>query len=103
MKVRSTVLPEEMWVRKTEIINDQLFLVLRVRSDINQVEVDDMDGKNHNEYEYEEVEISYPVNVDFTGIEEDYEAIIKAASQKKELESIVSMTVGEIRAKYTSK
>jgi len=58
---RSMVSPDTIWLRKTELADSGLFLVLRARSNIKQVTVDDMDGESHLEYEYDETETRYPV------------------------------------------
>lgn len=58
---RSMVSPDSIWLRKTELTDDSLFLILRVRSNIKQVTVEDVDGGSHTEYEYDENEIRYPV------------------------------------------
>ena len=58
---RSAVIPETVWVRKKELTDDGLFLILRVRANIHQVTVEDMDGESRTEYEYDEEEIKYQV------------------------------------------
>jgi len=58
---RSAVQPETIWVRKKELTDDGLFLILKVRSNIHQVTVEDMDGESHIEYKYDEEEIRYQV------------------------------------------
>ena len=55
--VKSTVKPEPIWVRR----KDGLLLTLRARWNIETVEVEDMDGKSHTEYEYDEAEITHTV------------------------------------------
>ncbi|MDP2730317.1 MAG: hypothetical protein Q8O55_07535 [Dehalococcoidales bacterium] len=57
--VRSMISPDTIWLRKTELTDGVLFLVLRVRSNIKQVTVNDSQGGNHVEYEYDEVETKY--------------------------------------------
>ena len=58
---RSMISPDTIYLRKTELTDDGLFLILRVRSNIQQATVEDTDGGNHTEYEYDENEIRYPV------------------------------------------
>jgi len=58
---RSMISPDTIWVRKTEFTDIGLLLVLRVRSNIKQVTVEDMDGRSHIEFEYDEMEVRYPV------------------------------------------
>ncbi|MFA5401504.1 MAG: hypothetical protein WC359_13725 [Dehalococcoidia bacterium] len=55
------VSPDTIWLRKTELTEDGLFLILRVRSNIRQITVEDADGGSHIEYEYDENEVRYPV------------------------------------------
>ncbi len=57
--VRSMISPDTIWLRKTELTDEGLFLVLRVRSNIKQVSVEDSAGGSHIEYEYDEVETRY--------------------------------------------
>ena len=63
-KVSSNVMPDAIWLRKTEIDNSQLYVVLKVRSNIVEVQAEDPDGKLVTQYEYDEVEIKYPVSVE---------------------------------------
>ena len=58
---RSMISPDTIWLRKTELTDDSLFLILRVRSNIQQVTIENGDGGSHTEYEYDENEIRYPV------------------------------------------
>ena len=58
---RSMVSPDTIWLRKTDLTDDGLLLILRVRSNIHQVTVEDADGGSHTEYEYDENEVRYPV------------------------------------------
>jgi len=67
---RSTINPENIWLRKTEMIDDRLYLILKVRSNIKQVEVKGINEETHTEYEYDETEISYPVPDGVTTIAE---------------------------------
>jgi hypothetical protein len=56
------VSPDTIWLRKTELTDNGLFLILRVRSNIQQITVKDADGgDSHTEYEYDENEVRYPV------------------------------------------
>ena len=59
--VRSMINPDTIWLRKTELTGDGLLLILRVRSNIQQVIVEDADSGSHTEYEYDENEVRYPV------------------------------------------
>jgi len=58
---RSTISPDTIWLKKTEMVDDRLYLVLRVHSNIEQVTVEDADGKSHTEFEYDETESRYLV------------------------------------------
>ena len=62
--VRSTVKPQQIWLRR----KDGNTLTLRVRWNIRTVEVEDMDGETHTEYEYEEREITHTLPNDITTI-----------------------------------
>lgn len=57
--VRSMISPDTIWLRKTELTDGVLFLVLRVRSNVKQVTIEDSQGGSHIEYEYDEVETRY--------------------------------------------
>jgi hypothetical protein len=59
--VRSNINPDPIWLRKTDLVEDQLYLILRVRSNVREVQVDNMQGGMDMHYEYDEVEIRYPV------------------------------------------
>lgn len=59
-------MPDTIWVRKKELTNDGFYLILRVRSNIHQITVEDMDGESHTEYEYDEGELRYQVSDDIT-------------------------------------
>jgi len=61
-KVNSNVMPDAIWLRKTEIDNSQLYLVLKVRSNIVEVQAEDPDGQLVTQYEYDEIEIKYPAS-----------------------------------------
>ena len=65
---RSMISPDTIWIRKTELTDVGMFLVLRVRSNIKQVTVEDMEGKSHIEFEYDETEVRYPVPDGVTSI-----------------------------------
>ncbi len=58
---RSMISPDTIWLRKTDLTDDGLFLILRVRSNIQQVIVEGADGGSHIEYEYDENEVRYLV------------------------------------------
>jgi len=58
---RSMINPDTIWLRKTELTDSGLFLILRVRSNIKQITVESGDGNSHSEFEYDESEIRYPV------------------------------------------
>ena len=57
MIARSMVKPKVFWLRKKEIIDDRLIIWLRIRQNIKAVDIEDMDGETHREYEYKEEEI----------------------------------------------
>ena len=59
---RSMINPEAIWLRKTELTDSGLFLILRVRSNVKQVTVEDEKEGSHFEYEYDEVEMKYQVH-----------------------------------------
>jgi len=60
--VRSNIRPETIWLRKTEMKDDQLYLILRVRTNISEVPVlNEKDGKEVTHYDYDETEVRYPV------------------------------------------
>ena len=62
-KVLSSVEPDVIWPRKTALENNQLYLVLRVRTNIEEIAID-MDGESRTQYQYDEIEIKYPVGSD---------------------------------------
>ena len=57
MTGRSTIKPKVFWLRKKEIKDDRLIIWLRIRWGIKTVEIEDMDGETHQEWEYNEEEI----------------------------------------------
>lgn len=71
---RSMVEPETVWLRKIEESSEGLTAILRIRWDVHTVEVEDMDGEGHSEYEYEEQEITekLPSSVDSKKALADY-------------------------------
>jgi len=52
--VRSALKPSEYWIRKFEGAT----AYIRLHSNIKQIEVEDMNGEKHTEYEYDETEIA---------------------------------------------
>jgi len=101
---KSTVNPEPIWLKKTELTNDSLFLVLRVRSNIKQVTVEDMDGKSHIEFEYDEAEIRYPVPEGVTSVADiqnlilaDGTLISSKAATKKAWKDIHAKPIEDMR------
>ena len=60
--VRSNIRPETIWLRKTEMKDDQLYLILKVRTNIKEVPVlNEKDGTEVTHYDYDETEVRYPV------------------------------------------
>ena len=57
MTVYSSVKPDILWVHKIESGK----LIVRVRSNIKEIQVEDEDG-THTEYQYDETEIAHPLN-----------------------------------------
>jgi len=101
---RSTVNPGTIWLRKTELSDAGLFLVLRVRSNIRQITVEDEGGGSHIEYEYDEIETRYPVPDtvlspdDIKAILVDKEAeITSKAGKEKVWREIHARPVAELR------
>ena len=64
MIARSMVKPAVFWLRKKGIDGEKLIIWLRIRQNINIVEVADMDDKKHNEFEYDEEEIRIAFDID---------------------------------------
>ena len=62
--VRSTVKPQPIWLRR----KDGNILTLRIRWNIHTIEVEDIEGETHTEYEYEEREITHTLPNDITTI-----------------------------------
>jgi len=89
-KVYSSVEPDVIYLRKTEIVNSQLYLVLKVRSNIESIFVDDQ-----IQWKYSEVEIKYPVKSDCLSedqianyILDNYSSICNLANAQKSWENI---------------
>jgi len=61
MKAFSAIKPDVIWVRKIEKKGDDVFLVIRVRTDIKEIVIKGEEG-SRVEWECDEVEIYYPVN-----------------------------------------
>lgn len=102
--VRSNVLPNAIWLRKTEMVSDQLFLILRVRSNITEVPVENMEGGMVTHYDYDEVEVRYPVPEGVTELTDinnlitnEADKISTKASQTVKWQSINAIQVNEIR------
>ncbi len=102
--IRSTISPDIIWLRKTELTDDGLFLILRVRSNIKQVTVEDMEGATHTEFEYDEEEIRYQVPDTVTSVAgiktllSDKEAnITLKATEKKARRKIHAQPIEELR------
>lgn len=87
MLVRSAVKPDSIWLRNKE----GLTLTLRVRWNIKPLSVQDMDGKTHAEFEYEEEEITHEVP-----------AAIKIEKFKNYLGDKIPDLLAEAKAKITS-
>jgi len=103
---RSMISPDTIWLRKTELTDDGLFLFLRVRSNIKQVTVEDMDGKSHFEFEYDEIEIRYPVPEGVTSVADiqnllsaNVAVITSKATKKKAWQEIHAKPIEELRGK----
>jgi hypothetical protein len=60
-KVYSNFYPDTIWLRKTVYVDDQLYLILRIRSNVVEVQKDNMDGQKFTQYEYDEYEVRYKV------------------------------------------
>lgn len=92
MLTRSTINPQPIWVRKIDRNSGKLESVLRVRWNIHTVEIDDMDGSKHTEYEYDECEIRNVLPPEVSS-KEDFLTYIKAnkaailSKAKKEVEA----------------
>ena len=61
---RSTIKPKAFWLRKKRVEDDRLVIWLRIRWGIKTVEVEDMDGETHQEYEYNEEELKLNLDAD---------------------------------------
>jgi len=64
MIARSMVKPKVFWLRKKEIIDDRLIIWLRIRWDIKVIEVKNIAGELHREYEFNEEELRLNFNAD---------------------------------------
>jgi len=96
--------PDTIYLRKTELTDDGLFLILRVRSNIQQATVEDTDGGNHTEYEYDENEIRYPVPEGVTSVADiqnlistDTSVVISKAGREKAWQEIHAKPIEELR------
>ena len=101
---RSMVSPEPIWLRKTELTDSGLFLILRVRSNIKQVTVEGMDGESHLEYEYDETETRYPVPEGVTSVADiqnlilaDASVVISKAGREKAWKEIHAKPIEDLR------
>jgi hypothetical protein len=102
--VRSNVLPNAIWLRKTEIVNDQLYLILRVRSNVTEVPVEDMRREKVTHYDYDETEVRYPVPdgvTEMTDIQSlianEATNIIIKATQTRKWQYIHALPLAEMR------
>ncbi len=105
--VRSNVLPNAIWLRKTEMVSGQLFLILRVRSNVKEVPVDDMRGGTVTHYDYDEIEVRYPVPEGVTELADINNLITNEAgnistnaTQTAKWQSINVIPVNELRRKF---
>jgi hypothetical protein len=96
--------PEPIWLRKTELTDEGLFLILRVRSNVKQVNVEDASGERHVEYDYDEKEIRYQVPegvsslTDLQGLISTKAAdIISKATIRKRWEEIQDKPIDDLR------
>jgi len=101
---RSMISPDTIWVRKTELTDIGLLLVLRVRSNIKQVTVEDMEGRSHIEFEYDETEVRYPVPDEVTTISalkdlvsREAANITQKATKEKAWKEIQAKPIEELR------
>ena len=78
--VRSTVKPQQIWLRR----KDGDTLTPRIRWNVHTIEVEDMDGETHTEYEYEEREIRHTLPDDITTV-----TALKRYMKDKALELLV--------------
>ena len=101
---RSMVSPDTIWLKKTELTDSGLFLILRVRSNIKQVTVEGMDGESHLEYEYDETETRYPVPEGVTSVADiqnlistDTPVVISKAGREKAWQEIHAKPIEDLR------
>ena len=101
---RSMVKPEAIWLRKTELTDDGLFLLIRVRSNIKQITVGDSDKEKHIEFEYDENEIRYQVPERVKSLAEiqslitaNATDIFSKANTRKAWEDIQAQPIDELR------
>lgn len=71
------VKPAVFWLRKKEVDGEKLIIRLRIRQNIKTVEIADMDGKKHNEFEYDEEEIRLTLDADLFDETKDLNVQIK--------------------------
>lgn len=102
--VRSNVKPKTIWLRKTEMDNGQLYLILKIRSNIHEILVDDSKGGQVTHYEYDEIEIRYQVpegvstNEDIkTLIANEATKINAKAAQEQSWKAISAQSVDDLR------
>lgn len=101
---RSMIKPESIWLRKTELTDEGLFLILRVRSNVKQLNVEDTSGETHVEYDYDEKEIRYQVpegvssltDIDSLILTKAADIVSKATTRKR-WEEIQAKPIEELR------
>ena len=100
---RSMVSPDTIWLRKTELTDSGLFLVLRVRSNIKEVSIEDEKG-SHIEYEYDETETRYQAPDTLLSVADiktllsvEVANITKKASKEKAWKEIHAKPIEELR------
>lgn len=101
MLVRSTINPKSIWVRKIEKSSDGLVAVFRVRWNVRNIESEDMDGKTHSEYEYDEQELKQILPVTINSVDDliSYVKVNKASllsQAKKFVEPVVAKAPANI-------
>jgi hypothetical protein len=97
--VRSTVKPDEVFVKDKIEREDGLYLVLRFRDNIREVEIQSDDKTSHKEFEYDEVEseLKVPEVISMTELAQFIQSqrtqIVGASKLKNELKSLPIETV----------
>lgn len=89
--VRSTEEPQTIKLKREQKASNGLMLDLLVRWEINQITVDDEDEESHQEWEYEEEQVSMPYNGDRSQISNflanhEKEILLKAKARQDSLE-----------------